>query len=192
MTSELISAIKKPFIPLILGTARDGRRSETVAKYIYEIISDSAVESQFIDPKDFLRQPKTIPSWAENDDALAWREIAERADGFIIVVPEYNHSYPGELKLLLDQAYKQYFSKPVGVVSVSVGEFGGVRAVESLLPVLHALNMHISANHVYISNVEKLFANHKAYFASLYQEKIINMKKDLIRHCFFNSQIEKQ
>ena len=54
---------------------------------------------------------------------------ASRADGFIIVSPEYNHGYPGVLKMLLDMLYSQYAHKPVGICGVFSGAWGGTRMV---------------------------------------------------------------
>lgn len=59
-----------------------------------------------------------------------------RADGLVIVSPEYNHGYPGEMKLMLDQLYKEYNRKPVGICGVSSGALGGARMVEQLRLIL--------------------------------------------------------
>jgi NAD(P)H-dependent FMN reductase len=56
-------------------------------------------------------------------------------------VPEYNHSFPGLLKHVLDTNLKEYIHKAVGVCGVSAGPFGGARMIESLLPVLRELGL---------------------------------------------------
>jgi NAD(P)H-dependent FMN reductase len=65
----------------------------------------------------------------------------ERADGIVIVTPEYNHGYPGMLKHVLDSILKEYIHKAVGLCGVSAGGFGGVRVIENLLPVLRELGL---------------------------------------------------
>jgi NAD(P)H-dependent FMN reductase len=65
----------------------------------------------------------------------------ERADGIVIVSPEYNHSFPGLLKHVLDSCLKEYIHKAAGVVGVSAGVFGGARAIEHLQPVLRELGL---------------------------------------------------
>ena len=78
----------------------------------------------------------------DDDPGLArYREVVAAADGLVIVAPEYNHGYPGELKLLLDSEYGAYVRKPVGLVSVSSGRIGGTRMVEQLRLVTTALRM---------------------------------------------------
>ena len=80
-----------------------------------------------------------------------------RADGLILVVPEYNHSFPGLLKHVLDTNLKEYMHKAVGVCGVSAGPFGGVRMIESLLPVLRELGLVTIFWDVYFGTAGKLF-----------------------------------
>ena len=85
-----------------------------------------------------------------------YRKMVDRADGLIVVSPEYNHGYPGELKLLLDAGYDEYAAKPVGLVGVSAGRFGGTRVVEQLRQVALGFRMIPIVNAVYVSRVKTL------------------------------------
>jgi NAD(P)H-dependent FMN reductase len=65
------------------------------------------------------------------------------ADAFVVVTPEYNHSYPAPLKAVIDAHYHEWQAKPVAFVSYG-GLSGGLRAVEHLRPVfaeLHAVTV---------------------------------------------------
>ncbi|WP_331719219.1 NAD(P)H-dependent oxidoreductase [Streptomyces sp. NBC_00158] len=67
----------------------------------------------------------------------------EQADAYVVVTPEYNHSFPASLKHLIDWHYTQWRAKPVGFVSYG-GLAGGLRAVEQLRPIfaeLHAVTV---------------------------------------------------
>lgn len=144
-------------IAVVLGTAREGRLSERVARSVVEKLKEKgASQVDYVDVKDFLFG-RTIPSWVESSEAEEWRGIAERADAFVLVVPEYNRSYPGELKILLDSAYKQYRKKAVTVVGVSSGGFAGARMYENIQHVLTELGMVISPKPILVSSVEGLF-----------------------------------
>jgi NAD(P)H-dependent FMN reductase len=63
------------------------------------------------------------------------------ADALVIVTPEYNHSFPGLLKHVLDSCLKEYIHKAAGIVGVSAGPFGGVRAIQDFLPVIRELGL---------------------------------------------------
>ena len=81
----------------------------------------------------------------------------QQADGLIIVAPEYNHSFPGLLKHVLDTNLTEYIHKAVGVCGVSAGPFGGVRMIQSLIPVLRELGLVTIFWDVYFGNAGKLF-----------------------------------
>jgi NAD(P)H-dependent FMN reductase len=65
----------------------------------------------------------------------------ERSDALVIVTPEYNHSFPGLLKHVLDSCLKEYIHKAAGIVGVSAGPYAGARVIENLLPVLRELGL---------------------------------------------------
>lgn len=142
-------------IPIVLGTARKGCQSEKIAQALFEILEERTdIKVKFVDVKDYTHG-RTIPPWENNEDTKAWRDIAKEAKGFLLVVPEYNHGYPGELKLLLDQELEAYRSKPVAICTVSRGGFGGVRVYDHLLPVLHEMGFNTVHKSLPISKVEE-------------------------------------
>ncbi|PCI26692.1 hypothetical protein COB52_05755 [Candidatus Kaiserbacteria bacterium] len=144
-------------IPLILGTGRTERKTEAIARFVHDKLSSKeGVLSEFIDVKDYLDSPFTIPPWVEGKSASKWRKIAQEADGFVFVVPEYNRSFPGEFKLLFDSAFKEYMGKPAIIVGVSAGNYGGVRVIQHLAPVLLAAGIEVLGKTVATSNVGDL------------------------------------
>ena len=127
------------FIPVILGTTRKGRASENVAKFVFgEMQKREGVETELIDIRG-LRFP--IDDAGEQIKETKFSETCNRADGFVIITPEYNHGYPGLLKHVLDTNLKEYIHKAVGVCGVSSGGFGGTRVIQGLLPVLRELGL---------------------------------------------------
>jgi len=127
------------FIPVILGTVRKGRASENIAKFVFEQVKKrEGVESELIDIRE-LNFP--ADDAGEQIKDAKFSAACERADGLVIVTPEYNHAFPGMLKHALDSNLKEYIHKAVGVCGVSAGGFGGTRGVQSLLPVLRELGL---------------------------------------------------
>src|SRR4029077_9075086 len=62
--------------------------------------------------------------------------LIRKADAFIIVSGEYNHSIPPALSNLLDHFLEEYFWRPSAIVCYSAGPFGGVRAAVQLRAML--------------------------------------------------------
>ncbi len=134
------SDVTRPvFLPVILGTSRQGRASEHAANYVFERVSKRAdVETELIDIRK-LRLSIDDAGEALKDPQFS--ATVARADGLILVVPEYNHSFPGLLKHVLDTNLKEYIHKAAGICGVSAGPFGGARMIQNLLPVLRELGL---------------------------------------------------
>jgi NAD(P)H-dependent FMN reductase len=127
------------FIPVILGTVRKGRTSENVARFVFEETKKrEGVETELIDIRD-IKVAADDAGEAIKDSKFS--ALVERADGLVLVVPEYNHGYPGMLKHVLDSNLKEYIHKAVGICGVSAGGFGGTRVIEHLLPVMRELGL---------------------------------------------------
>ena len=112
------------------------------------------VQTELIDVRQL---PLTSSDAGEQIKDTRFAETIMRADGLIIVAPEYNHGYPGMLKHALDSNLKEYIHKPVGLCGVSAGGFGGTRVVESLLPVMRELGLVTIFWDVNVSSVGKAF-----------------------------------
>jgi NAD(P)H-dependent FMN reductase len=152
----LMESINHPvFLPVILGTARQGRISEPAARFVFEEVSKRPdVTTELIDIRN-LRLSVDDAGEALKDTQFS--ATVSRADGLILVVPEYNHSFPGLLKHVLDSNLKEYIHKAVGVCGVSAGSFGGARMIQSLLPVLRELGLVTIFRDVYFGTAGKLF-----------------------------------
>lgn len=143
------------FIPVLLGTARRGRMSEHVAAFVTSELSKlPGVETELIDVRS-LGLP--TDDAGEQIKHPAFSAAVMRADALVVVAPEYNHGYPGLLKHALDSNLKEYVHKPVGIVGVSAGPWGGTRVVENLLPVMRELGLVTIFWDGNFSNVRKAF-----------------------------------
>ncbi len=143
------------FIPVILGTPRQGRMSEHAAKFmVEEVVKRDGVETELIDVRDI-----TLPTTGAGEDIKdpKFSATVMRADALVIVSPEYNHGYPGLLKHALDTNLKEYIHKAVGICGVSAGPFGGTRVIENLLPVMRELGLVTIFWDVNFSSVQNVF-----------------------------------
>ncbi|HEY6248206.1 MAG TPA: NADPH-dependent FMN reductase [Pyrinomonadaceae bacterium] len=166
------------FIPLILGTTRKGRASENVARFVYgELRKHQDVETEFIDLRDLKF---TVEDAGEAIKDPKFSAAIERADGLVLVVPEYNHGYPGLLKHALDTNLKEYIHKAVGVCGVSAGGFGGTRMIENLLPVLRELGLVTIFWDGNFSAAHKLFDATATLLDTAYVKRIDQFLKELI------------
>ena len=166
------------FIPVILGTTRQGRMSEHVARLVFEELGKrKGVESELIDIREL-----SIPS----DDAgsgikdAGFSETCMRADAFVLVAPEYNHGYPGMLKHVLDTNLSEYIHKAVGICGVSAGPFGGTRVIENLLPVMRELGLVTIFWDGNFSSVQSVFDASGKLLDGAYIRRLDKFFKELI------------
>ncbi|MCA1660244.1 MAG: NAD(P)H-dependent oxidoreductase [Verrucomicrobiaceae bacterium] len=143
------------YIPVILGTPRQGRRSEHAANFVLEETRKRAgVETELIDVRAL---DLSMNDAGEQIKIPEFSEKMKRCDALILVVPEYNHGYPGMLKHALDTNLEEYIHKAVGLCGVSAGPFGGTRVIEHLLPVMRELGLVTTFTDVNFGNIQKLF-----------------------------------
>jgi len=166
------------FIPVILGTTRKGRTSENVARFVYdEVKKQEGVETELIDLRDLKF---TSDDAGEAIKDAKFSATMERADGLVLVVPEYNHGYPGLLKHALDTNLKEYIHKAVGLCGVSAGVFGGTRMIQNLLPVLRELGLVTIFWDGNFSGAHKLFDESGTLLDTAYVKRIDQFLKELI------------
>lgn len=135
----------KPHLLVIFGSTRQGRRGDVVAQWLMDRLAQrSDVTVETVDLREvalpFFDAPAPPAYGHIIPEAEQWAAQVERADGFIFVTPEYNHSYPAVLKNAIDHLYHQWVHKPAAIVSYG-GFAAGYRAAEQLRQVLIELKM---------------------------------------------------
>jgi len=166
------------FIPVILGTTRQGRMSEHVARLVFdEVVKREGVESELIDIRE-LNIPTGDAGSGIKDAKFS--ETCMRADAFVLVVPEYNHGYPGMLKHVLDTNLSEYIHKAVGICGVSAGPFGGARVIQNLLPVMRELGLVTIFWDGNFSSVQSAFDASGKLLDAAYVRRLDKFFKELI------------
>jgi NAD(P)H-dependent FMN reductase len=142
-------------LAVLAGTTRAQRQSIKAAHYIADFARRLPdVEVIFVDPLEF-----SFPGDGNDPEGKdpRYTEIVAKADAFFIVTPEYNHSFPGSLKRMLDSELELYNHKPVAFAGASDGNWGGTRAVESLIPAVRETGLVVMSWDVFFPYVDKLF-----------------------------------
>ncbi|MGW7408621.1 NADPH-dependent FMN reductase [Streptomyces sp. NPDC054833] len=142
----------KPKLVVIVGSVREGRFGPAVASWVAQQAgTHGGFEVDVADLAEIdipLALPAASPKFAGDDyprpaGMAALTSALESADAFIVVTPEYNHSYPASLKAAIDWHFTQWTAKPVAFVSYG-GAAGGRHAVlhlENVLTELHAVTI---------------------------------------------------
>lgn len=130
---------------VVVGSVREGRFGPSVANWFAEEARRfGRFEVNVLDLAE-LSLPTAMPPFGgrpADGTAAVQAEISRRlaeADAFVLVTPEYNHSYPAALKNVLDWFRAEWSAKAFGLVSYG-GQGGGVRAAEHLRQIIAELH----------------------------------------------------
>lgn len=162
--------MSKLYIPVLAGTNREQRKSIYAARLVAEIGKTfEDVETEVIDPKDYY-----FPGDGNDLEGKdpRYTAVTERADGFFIVFPEYNHSFPGTLKRMLDSELANYIHKPAAYGSVSDGPWGGVRGTESLIGPARELGLVSTFADMQFPKINDLFDDNGVLLNESYREYV--------------------
>ena len=125
-------------LAVIIGSTREGRAGERIARwFVMQAARRGELSVVVVDLAGFAF-PAGYPARATSQMSAFAAEV-DRADAFVVVTPEYNHSFPASLKQAIDFAYDEWHAKPVGFVSYGCRS-AGQHAVDQLRTVFTALH----------------------------------------------------
>ncbi len=140
---------------VISGTGRPGSNTKKVALTYCKMLQEAGINYSLLSLDEHN-------VYKHNEEFI---EIEKKyiipADRFIMIVPEYNGSYPGILKLMLDNSdvTKCWHHKKVLLTGISTGRAGNLRGLDHLTGSLMYLKMHVHPNRLPISVVDKLIGD---------------------------------
>ncbi len=166
------------FIPIIIGTGRSERRSIRAAKFLEKFLRKHGIDTEIIDPVEF----KLCITTTDKDNRIVkkFRNLIVKADALILVVPEYNHFFPGELKLLMDSLYEEYDKKPVAVCGVAYGSHGGLRAIDMTKLYAITLGMIPIRTTILFGNIDDLVDEEGNVHDEKFEKRALKMLRELI------------
>jgi NAD(P)H-dependent FMN reductase len=139
-------------ITIISGSNRGDNNTKKVAFEYQRLLAKKNVAAQIFSLDE-------INSTLRNDSFIqSENQFLVPTEKFIIIMPEYNGSYPGILKLMMDNTdiKKVWWYKKVLLTGVSTGRAGNLRGMEHLTGVLLHMRMQVHYNRLPISIVDKL------------------------------------
>jgi hypothetical protein len=162
---------------IIASTNRIGSNSFQVGKSYQELLKSLGIESSLhsLEGLDLNNRSTSLISF-ENDVLIPTQK-------FIFIVPEYNGSYPGILKSMIDfsDIKKCWFGKKALLVGVATGRGGNIRGLEHLTGCLNYMNVFVHPNRLPISLVHELMNNSLAISDEKTLATIENQLVDFIK-----------
>ena len=158
-------------ITIIAGTNRKDSYTKRVAEEYKRFLAEQNTESTLFSLDEFETH--------ERDDAFVKMEnnFLKPAERFIIILPEYNGSYPGVLKMMIDNTdvANVWWHKKVLLTGVSSGRAGNLRGMEHITGSLLHMKMLVHPNRLPLSMVNSLM-NDEHVFTDAAAIKLIKVQ----------------
>jgi chromate reductase len=136
---------------IISGTNRNNSRTLQVAQFYSQILNQ-------LQHPHHLVSLRNLDVYSRNEELKKLeKDIFIPSDRFIIIMPEYNGSFPGVLKALLDNSdIKQcWWHKKALLTGVADGRGGNLRGIEHMTNILHYLKMNVHYNKLPLSKINE-------------------------------------
>lgn len=163
-------------IVVVLGSVRESRQGINVSRWIADTLTRRGHSVTHVDPRDYdalLVMRQMYKSMDEPPGELTeLRDVIDRADGYVAVSPEYNHSFSGAIKNAIDVFLEEWFHSPFMIATYSAGGFGGIRAAEALRPVLAEIGAPAIPSALAISKVQDVFDSDGVIIDDSYQKRL--------------------
>jgi NAD(P)H-dependent FMN reductase len=172
--------MEKLLLPVLLGTNRKERNSIHPAKWLVgEMEKRDEIQTELFDVKDFALPHDDYGQGLKNLFP-EWRDTIIKADGLVVVTPEYNHGYPGILKAVLDLLLGEYIHKSVAFVGVSAGPWGGTRVIEAMVPMVRELGLAVTFTDLNFPKVQNTFDSEGKLLEPAFEKRAKDFLDELI------------
>ena len=152
---------KMKTISILSGTDRPGSNALKIAKYMAPLYEREGVKVKVASLEDYPITDVAGGVYGKpNPRVESFNEDIISSDGIVMVIPEYNGSFPGILKLFIDYLPfpEALQKKPVAYVGEAAGAFGALRAVEQMQMICSYRNAHNFPERVFLQRVNKIFS----------------------------------
>ncbi len=137
---------------IISATNRLNSNTYKVAVQYQKLLQDRGIEATMLTLEGW--------KWLTRDPEFVAIEsgILAPATKFIFVVPEYNGSIPGVLKVMFDiSSYKDtWYGKKALLTGIATGRAGNLNGMEHLTSILHYLKVVVHPSKLPISSIDKM------------------------------------
>jgi len=154
-------------ITIISSTNRTGSSTLKVAQYYQKRLQELGAEAGILSLSDL--PPNLIETDLYGARSKAFepiQDIVTKTDKFIFIIPEYNGSYPGILKVFIDACSfpESFYEKKAALVGISSGRYGNIRGVDHFTGVCHYIHLHVMSLKIHIPSVHKELDQNGSFF----------------------------
>jgi NAD(P)H-dependent FMN reductase len=168
-------------ITIISSTNRPQSHTFTLARYYQQKLQENGTGAGILSLTDLPANLLQTDLYGKRSaEFQPIQDIITQTDKFLFIIPEYNGSYPGVLKILIDACTfpDSFYDKKAALVGLSSGKYGNIRGIDHFTGVCHYVHLNVMSLKIHIASINKELDEHGQLF-----------KADTIK--FTNEQIDK-
>ncbi len=145
-------------VTIIAGTNRPNSSTLKVAKYYQKTLATKGLETNVFSLSELPEN--IIVSDLYGNRSAAFEPIQQMVSDtqkFIFVIPEYNGSFPGVLKVFIDACRfpVSFYDKKVALVGISSGKYGNIRGIDHFTGVCNYLHLNVMPLKIHITSIRE-------------------------------------
>jgi chromate reductase, NAD(P)H dehydrogenase (quinone) len=145
-------------VTIIAGTNRPKSSTLKVAKYYQKILADKGLQTNLLSLTDLPDDIIVSDLYGKRSAAFEpIQQMITDTQKFIFVIPEYNGSFPGVLKVFIDAcAFPQsFYDKKVALVGISSGRYGNIRGIDHFTGVCNYVHLNVMPLKIHITSIRE-------------------------------------
>jgi len=173
-------------IEIIVGTNRRNSTTGLLAQVVKDLYDKLKVESQILDLAKLPIESLSPDAYQDKPHkVLNYTQRILRAEGLVVITPEYNGSMPGALKLFIDLLPfpESFENRPVCYIGLAAGMFGALRPVEHLMQIFGYRNAYNFPQRVFLPHAYKVLNSEKGILDSSLEERLLVQAENFIKFC---------
>jgi|SRR5690606_15302446 len=166
-------------ITIISGTDRKGSMTLKLAKLYYEMMAAQTDAVRLLSLENLNVCDRNHPDMKKIQE-----EILIPSEKFVFIMPEYNGSFPGILKLFIDNTdiRKVWWHKKAAIIGLADGRGGNLRGIDHLTSILHYLKMNVFYNKIPISKINEELSSSGQWIKPETKELIRNQTEAFLKY----------
>jgi chromate reductase len=144
-------------ITIIAATNRPNSNTLKVAKYYQQQLKIRGIESNLLSLEHLPADVLNTDMYGKRSEAFKKiQDLITDTDKFLFVMPEYNGSYPGVLKVVIDACTfpDSFYDKKAALVGISSGKYGNIRGVDHFTGVCHYVHLNVLPLRLHIPDIK--------------------------------------
>jgi chromate reductase, NAD(P)H dehydrogenase (quinone) len=147
-------------ITIISSTNREASSTLKLSLYYQNRLQEKGIRAGLLSLTQLPPNLIETDLYGKRSDAFEpIQKIIAQTQKFLFVIPEYNGSFPGVLKVFIDACSlpESFYEKKAALVGLSSGKYGNIRGIDHFTGICNYMHLHVMPLKIHIASINKEF-----------------------------------